>query len=85
MLAGSCVCIVSCFGGETFRGYDELEREVLGHLAAEIKQRSLDNTFIRMIMVNLAAQFYAGERFQGMYIMSGHVLFVTNEDDSGSD
>lgn len=56
-----------CFKGETFRGFDELEREVLGQLAAEIKQRPLDGTLMRMIMVNLAAQFNAGESFQGMF------------------
>lgn len=54
-----------CYKGEPFREYEELEREVLGRLAAEIKQRSLDSTLIRMIMVNLAAQYNAGEKFQG--------------------
>lgn len=55
-----------CFQGEPFRGYDELEREVLGQLAAEVKQRPLDGALTRMVMTNFAAQFYASERFQGM-------------------
>ena len=55
-----------CFKGELFRGYNELEREVLGQLAAEIKQRDLNTTLLRMVMVNLAAQYSAGEKFQGM-------------------
>lgn len=52
------------FNGEPFRGYNELENEVLGQLAAETKQRPLDSTLVRMVMVNLAAQYNAGEIFQ---------------------
>ena len=65
MLVGWFVRLHSmCFKGEPFRGYEELEREVLSQLSAEIKLRALDSTFMRMIMVNLAAQFNAGENFQ---------------------
>ena len=56
-----------CFKGEPFRGYEELEREVLGQLGAELKQRALDATLTRMIMTNLAAQYNAAESFQGMH------------------
>jgi hypothetical protein len=54
-----------CYRGEQFRGYDELEREVLGQLGVELKLRPLDSTLMRMIMINLAAQYDAGEKFQG--------------------
>jgi hypothetical protein len=54
-----------CYKGEQFRGYDELEREVLGQLGVELKLRSLDSTLIRMATINLAAQYDAGEQFQG--------------------
>jgi hypothetical protein len=54
-----------CFKGEPFRGYEELEREVLGQLSAVIKHRSLDAALMRMLLTNFAAQFYAGENFQG--------------------
>ena len=56
-----------CSKGEEMRGYDELEREVLGQLAAEIKQRPLGHTLMRMLMVNIAAQYKATEVFQGMH------------------
>lgn len=56
-----------CYKGEPFRGYEELEREVLAQLAAEIKQRPLDATLMRMMMVNLAAQFDSAEKFQGAH------------------
>ena len=54
-----------CYKGEQFRGYDELEREVLGQLGVELKLRPLNFTLMRMIMINLAAQYDAGEKFQG--------------------
>ena len=55
-----------CFKGEPFRGYDELELEVLGQLGVVVKQRELDSTLIRMVMINLSAQHSAGESFQSM-------------------
>jgi hypothetical protein len=68
-----------CYKGEQFRGYDELEREVLGQLGVELKHRSLDSTLMRMIMVNLAAQYDAGEKFQGMAIFnSGNLSTCVN-------
>jgi hypothetical protein len=66
MLVGWFVRLHSmCYKGEQFRGYDELEREVLGQLGVELKLRPLDSTLMRMIMINLAAQYDAGEKFQG--------------------
>lgn len=55
-----------CYKGEQFRGYEELEREVLGQLGVELKHRPLDSTLMRMILINLAAQYDAGEKFQGL-------------------
>lgn len=54
-----------CYKGEPFRGYDELEREVLGQLGVELKLRTLDSALMRMVMTNLAAQWNIGEKFQG--------------------
>lgn len=54
-----------CYKGEPFRGHDELEREVLSQLSNVIKQRPLDEVLQRMILTNIAAQYVAGERFQG--------------------
>jgi hypothetical protein len=57
-----------CYKGETFAGFDELEREVLGQMSTAIKQRLVDDKYERllrkMIVVNLAAQHWAGQRFQ---------------------
>ena len=59
-----------CYKGEQFRGFEELEREVLNQLSVELKHRSLDSTLMRMVMINVAAQYDAGEKFQGMAIFN---------------
>jgi len=56
-----------CFQGKPFRGHDDLEREVLGQMATVIKQRELDGTLVRMLMINMAAQVFATDRFTSMY------------------
>jgi hypothetical protein len=57
-----------CYKGETFAGFEELEREVLGQLSTGVKQRLLDDKYEKllrkMVIVNLAAQYWAGQRFQ---------------------
>lgn len=55
-----------CFKGEKFRGFDELVREVTGQLSAELKQRSLGSTLIRMILVNIASQYMSIENYKGL-------------------
>lgn len=54
-----------CFKGEKFRGFDELEREVMGQLSAELKLRSLGSTLTRMILVNIASQHMSIENYKG--------------------
>ena len=56
-----------CFKGQPFRGYEELEREVLGQLSAQTKRAALDNGLMRMLMVNMAAQHNASENFQSSF------------------
>lgn len=55
-----------CFKGTPFAAYEELEREVMTQLAAELKLRSLDGTLMRMLLIGFAAQYTAAENFQGM-------------------
>lgn len=56
-----------CFQGKQFPSHEELEREVLSQLSSVIKQRSLDGTLMRMVLVNIAAQHTAGEHFQSKF------------------
>ncbi|SMQ47899.1 unnamed protein product [Zymoseptoria tritici ST99CH_3D7] len=61
-----------CYSGEEFSGHNELELEVLSRLTNVIKQRDLDGTLMRMIIINVAAQYTAGERFKNA---SDNMLF----------
>jgi hypothetical protein len=56
-----------CYSGEEFSGHNELVLEVLSRLTNVIKQRDLDGTLMRMVLINVAAQYTAGERFKSEY------------------
>lgn len=47
------------YKGEEFAAHDELEGEVLSHLALELKERSLDSILPKVILINLAAEYFA--------------------------
>lgn len=54
-----------CYKGDEFRGYDELEAEVLNRLATCVKlERPIEHMLSRMVLTNIGAEFLAGERFQ---------------------
>ncbi|KAK4902275.1 hypothetical protein LTR27_001178 [Elasticomyces elasticus] len=57
-----------CAKGEVFSSHTELEREVLSQLANVLKKETSmsETTLMRMVMINLAAQYQAGVLFQGM-------------------
>ena len=69
-----------CYLAQPFRGHDELEREVLAQLTNVLKQRSLNGTLLRMILVNISAQYIAGKRFQGkrIVLVSVHLMSTAN-------
>jgi hypothetical protein len=52
------------YKGEEFAAHDELEGEVLSHLAIELKERSLDSILPKIILINLAAEYYATFQLQ---------------------
>lgn len=54
-----------CFKGQHFSSHAELEREVFSQLANVIKQRDLERTLMRMVLIGIAAQHCAGERYKG--------------------
>lgn len=55
----------TCFKGGHLSSHAELEREVFSQLANVIKQRDLDRTLMRMVLIGIAAQYCAGERYKG--------------------
>jgi hypothetical protein len=48
-----------CYKGEDFPEHDELENEVLSQLTIELKERSLEGFLQKIILINLAAEYYA--------------------------
>jgi hypothetical protein len=53
-----------CFKGEEFSQHDELENEVLSHLAIELKERSLDSILHKIVLINLAAEYFSTAKMQ---------------------
>ncbi|KAF2749570.1 hypothetical protein M011DRAFT_457013 [Sporormia fimetaria CBS 119925] len=51
-----------CFKGEEFPEHHALETEVLSQMAIELKERSLDSTLRKMILINLAAEYVASKQ-----------------------
>lgn len=54
-----------CYSGIEFTEHDELESEVLSQLAIDLKERSLEGTLNKFILINIAAEYFAGERLKG--------------------
>lgn len=53
------------YKGTDFASHDELENEVLSRLALLLKEQSFEQTLERIVIINIAAEFLAGERVKG--------------------
>ncbi|KAI9805131.1 MAG: hypothetical protein M1825_000965 [Sarcosagium campestre] len=51
-----------CYRGEAFSEHDELEAEVLSQLQVDLKERPLESTIHKIVLINIAAQYFAGVR-----------------------
>lgn len=60
-----------CFTGQTFKGYEELESEVLTRVQTELKSTTMDSTVSKICYINFAAQYNAAAQFQSQYIVAG--------------
>ncbi|KAI9779136.1 MAG: hypothetical protein M1839_007671 [Geoglossum umbratile] len=55
-----------CYKGLDFAEHEELENETLSQLALDLKERSVpESTLHKFVMINVAAQHFAGVRVQG--------------------
>ncbi|TKA51152.1 hypothetical protein B0A49_12813, partial [Cryomyces minteri] len=52
-----------CYKGQAFSEHDELENEVMSQLAVELKERPLDGTLHKFVLINAAAQYIASQRW----------------------
>lgn len=67
VLSAWFVCLhARCYKGIELEEHDELENEFLRHLAVELKERSLDHLLQKVCLINIAAEYLAGGRAQGM-------------------
>jgi hypothetical protein len=51
-----------CYKGLDFQEHDELENEVLSQLAVDLKERSLEGTLQKFVLINIAAEELAKDR-----------------------
>lgn len=54
-----------CVTGEQYRGYTELERELLSRLTSELRTTPLKKTLCHMVLVNIGAQHFAMDNYRG--------------------
>lgn len=64
------------YKGEEFAAHDELEGEVLSHLAIELKERSLDAVLHKIILINLAAEYHATVQMQSTFVTSSPLAYA---------
>ena len=64
-----------CYKGLEFQEHEELESEVLSQIVVDLKDLSLDGAFNKFVLINIAAEFYAGLRLQGEHLRSFSPLF----------
>lgn len=60
-----CVLHSKCYKGDEFAVHDELENEVLSNLAIDLKERPLDHILQKIILTNIAAEYFSTIRMQG--------------------
>lgn len=65
------------YAGAKFSGHDELENEVLSRVARLLKEQALGETFSKLVIINIAAEYSAGERVKSKLIYS-FMIFPVN-------
>lgn len=62
------------YEGVEFATHDELENEVLSRLALLLKEQTFDVTLGRIVIINIAAEYVAGERVKGILLFSSLLM-----------
>ena len=55
------------YKGEDFSNHDELENEVLSQMTVLLKEQSLEDVLDKIVLINIAAEYFAGVRLTCMY------------------
>ncbi len=56
-----------CYRGAKAPEYEELESEALRYLTVDVKERSLDGIINKIVLINTAAEYFAGVRLKGRH------------------
>jgi hypothetical protein len=65
------------YKGEEFAAHDELEGEVLSHLAIELKERPLDSVLTKIILINMSAEYFATVQLQSKFFTLDKLTLLT--------
>lgn len=57
----------SCYRGYEFKERGDLENEILSQLAVDLKERPLDGTLTKFVLINVAAEHLARQRTTGTF------------------
>ena len=66
----------NCDKGIDSKRRREQEREFLSQLAVDLKERPLDSTLSKFVLINIAAEYHAGQRDEGTPRMKRHLNAV---------
>jgi hypothetical protein len=64
-----------CYKGNDFPEHDELESEVMSHLAVDIRERSHEGTLQKFCLVNIAAEDFARTRSTEESVSNARMFF----------
>ena len=53
------------YKGVDFSGHEDDESELMRHLAVDLRERSLEGILNKLILINIAAEYFAGVRLKG--------------------
>ena len=53
------------YKGEEFSAHDDMENEVLSQMSVILKEQSLEGVLDKIVLINIAAEYFAGVRLTG--------------------
>lgn len=56
-----------CYSGVDIPNQDQMEGKVIESLASNLKERPLEGTFGKIVLINIAAEYFAGIRLKGSH------------------
>lgn len=54
-----------CYKGVDIPGHEDEQSEVMRYLSVDLKERSLEGIFNKLVLINIAAEYFAGVQLKG--------------------